>query len=61
MYGIWVSRKLTQLGFDSVSEIECMKGASDEEIVQKAVEEKRVIVTNGKYFGRLAGSTNFLA
>ena len=52
--GIWVSRKLTELGFDSVSVIECMKGASDEEIVQKAIEEKRVIVTNDKYFGRLA-------
>jgi predicted nuclease of predicted toxin-antitoxin system len=26
-----------------------MKGASDEEIVRKAVEEKRVIVTNDKY------------
>jgi len=52
--GIWVSRKLTQLGFDSVSVIESMKGASDEEIVRKAVEEKRVIVTNDKYFGRLA-------
>jgi predicted nuclease of predicted toxin-antitoxin system len=53
--GIWVSKKLTQLGFDSVSVIECMKGASDEEIVKKAIEEKRVIVTNDKYFGRLAG------
>ena len=53
--GIWVSKKLTQLGFDSVSVIECMKGASDEEIVRKAFAENRVIVTNDKYFGRLAG------
>lgn len=53
--GIWVSKKLTQLGFDSVSVIECMKGASDEEIVRKAIEENRVIVTNDKYFGRLVG------
>jgi predicted nuclease of predicted toxin-antitoxin system len=53
--GIWVSIKLTQMGFDAVSAIECMQGASDEEIVQKAIEEKRVIVTNDKYFGRLAG------
>ncbi len=53
--GIWVSRKLTQMGFDSVSVIEYMKGASDEEIVRKAVEENRIIVTNDKYFGRLAG------
>ena len=43
------------MGFDSVSVIESMKGASDEEIVQKAIEENRVIVTNDKYFGRLAG------
>ena len=53
--GIWVSRKLAQLGFDSISVIGCMKGASDEENAQKACEEKRVIVTNDKYFGRLAG------
>jgi predicted nuclease of predicted toxin-antitoxin system len=32
-----------------------MKGASDEEILQKAVKEKRVIITNDKFFGRLAG------
>jgi predicted nuclease of predicted toxin-antitoxin system len=38
-----------------------MKGASDEEIVRKAVEEKRVIVTNDKYFGRLAGFNKLLA
>ncbi len=43
------------MGFDSVSVIEYMKGASDEEIVLKAVEENRVIVTNDKYFGRLEG------
>jgi predicted nuclease of predicted toxin-antitoxin system len=43
------------MGFDSVSVIEHMKGAPDEEIVRKAVEENRVIVTNDKYFGRLAG------
>lgn len=53
--GIWVSRKLRQMGFDSVSVIECMKGALDEEIMQRAVEENRVIITNDKYFGRLAG------
>ncbi len=44
-----------QLGHDSVSVIECMKGASDIEIMKRAVEEKRVIITNDKYFGRLAG------
>jgi len=43
------------MGFDSVSVIECMKGASDEEIIQRAAKESRVLVTNDKYIGRLAG------
>jgi predicted nuclease of predicted toxin-antitoxin system len=53
--GISVSLKLMQLGHDSISVIECMKGASDTEIMERAVEEKRIIITNDKYFGRLAG------
>jgi uncharacterized protein (DUF433 family)/predicted nuclease of predicted toxin-antitoxin system len=52
--GVWVSRKLKQMGHDSVSVVYCMKGASDEEIMLKAVEENRVVITNDKYFGRLA-------
>ncbi len=32
-----------------------MRGALDEEITQRAVEEDRVIITNDKDFGRLAG------
>jgi predicted nuclease of predicted toxin-antitoxin system len=47
--------KLRQMGHDSVSVIDCMKGASDEEILLKASEENRIIITNDKYFGRLAG------
>ncbi len=53
--GISVSIKLGQLGHDSISVIECMKGASDAEIMERAVEEKRIIITNDKYFGRLSG------
>ena len=53
--GIWVSKKLKQMGLDSVSVIDCMKGAEDEEIMKRAVEEDRVIITNDKDFGRLAG------
>jgi predicted nuclease of predicted toxin-antitoxin system len=53
--GLSVSRKLAQLGFDSVSVIESMKGASDEDVLQKAVEENRVIITNDKYFSRQEG------
>jgi predicted nuclease of predicted toxin-antitoxin system len=52
--GIWVSLKLKQMGFDSVSVIDCMPGASDGEIIKTALEENRVIITNDKYFGRLA-------
>ena len=53
--GIGVSRKLRQMGFDAVSVIEIMKGASNTEVMQKAVDEERIVVTNDKYFGRLAG------
>lgn len=53
--GIWVSRKLKDMNFDAVSVIECMKGADDEEIIKRAIEENRVIVTNDKGFGRLSG------
>ena len=40
--------------FDSISVIECMKGAEDEEIIRMAIKENRVIITNDKEFGRLA-------
>jgi predicted nuclease of predicted toxin-antitoxin system len=53
--GISVSLKLRQMGHDSVSVIELMKGASDEEIMGRAVDDNRIIITNDKYFGRLAG------
>ena len=53
--GISVSVRLEQLGHDSISVIEQMKGASDRKIMERAVKENRVIVTNDKYFGRLAG------
>ena len=52
--GIAVSEKLKQMNFDSVSVIECMKGAEDEEIIKRAVEEDRILITNDKGFGRLA-------
>ena len=53
--GILVSEKLKDMNFDSVSVIECMRGAGDEEVVRRAVEEGRVLITNDKGFGRLAG------
>jgi predicted nuclease of predicted toxin-antitoxin system len=53
--GILVSQKLKELKYDSVSVIECMKGAEDEEILRLAVKERRDIITNDKDFERLAG------
>ena len=53
--GIWVSKQLKQMNHDSVSVIECMKGAEDGEIVRRAIEEERIIITSDKDFGRLAG------
>jgi predicted nuclease of predicted toxin-antitoxin system len=52
--GIAVSQKLKQMNFDAVSVIQFMKGAGDEEIMRKAIEENRVIITNDKDFGWLA-------
>jgi len=52
--GLAVSRRLKQMGFDAVSVIELMRGAADEEVMRKAIEENRVIVTNDKDFGWLA-------
>jgi len=52
--GIAVSRKLKQMNFDVVSVIQFMKGAADLEIIRKAIDENRVIITNDKDFGWLA-------
>jgi len=52
--GIKVSRKLKQMNFDAISVIQFMKGAGDEEIIRKAIDENRVIITNDKDFGWLA-------
>ena len=48
-----VSKQLEKMGFDSVSVIDCMRGAEDEDVMKKAIEEDRVIITNDKDFGRL--------
>ena len=53
--GIYVSKKLKEMNFDCISVIECMRGAEDEEIAERAVKEDRVIITNDKDFGRLTG------
>jgi predicted nuclease of predicted toxin-antitoxin system len=41
------------MNFDCLSVIECMRG-EDEEIIRRAVEESRVIITNDKGFVRIA-------
>ena len=52
--GVAISQKLKHMGLDAISVIECMKGADDEAIVRRAIEENRVIITNDKDFGWLA-------
>jgi len=52
--GIEVSKKLKQMGFDSISVIEIMKGAEDTAIINRAIQENRIILTNDKDFGWLA-------
>jgi len=54
--GTKVSEKLKQMGFNAVSVIEIMRGAEDIEVIQKAKEENRVIITNDKDFGWLAAT-----
>lgn len=52
--GLNVSRELRKRGFDVVSVMEFMKGAKDEEVVERAIDEHRIILTNDKDFGFLA-------
>lgn len=52
--GIKVSEKLKQMGFDSVSVIEIMRGAEDIDVIKRAKKTNRIIVTNDKDFGWLA-------
>jgi predicted nuclease of predicted toxin-antitoxin system len=52
--GIGVSNNLKEMGYDSVSVIEFMKGAEDVDIVETAKREDRIILTNDKDFGWLA-------
>lgn len=42
------------MGFDTVSVMEIIRGAEDIEVIQKAKEENRIIITNDKDFGWLA-------
>jgi len=51
-----VSQELARRGFDTASVVEDMRGASDEEVVARAVRENRIIVTNDKDFGWLAAA-----
>ena len=53
--GVGVSEKLKQMGFDSVSVIEIMKGAEDIDVIKRAKRENRIIVTNDERF-RMAGN-----
>jgi len=52
--GIEVAQQLRQMGYDAVSVIKTMKGASDIAIIKKAKQEDRIVITNDKDFGWLA-------
>jgi len=52
--GLKVSEELKQMGFDTVSVIETMRGAEDIAVIQKAIEQNRIIITNDRDFGWLA-------
>ena len=52
--GLNVSRELRKRGFDVISVMEFMKGAKDEEVIKRAIDEHRIILTNDKDFGFLA-------
>lgn len=48
-----VTEQLCQLGYDAVNVIDTARGATDIEVLTKALEEKRILVTLDKDFGRL--------
>ena len=52
--GATVVKGLRKLGFDVQSVAEEMRGARDEEVAQRAIEHRKIIVTKDKDFGRLA-------
>lgn len=54
--GAKASRELQLRGFDTLSVMEAMRGAKDEEVIQRAIDEHRIILTNDKDFGFLAMS-----
>ncbi len=54
-----VAELLRTEGFDVVSVISQMRGADDLSIIQRALNEGRIIVTNDKDFGELVFHQNF--
>lgn len=54
--GLKVSMELKRRGFDVVSVMEVMRGAKDEEVIKRAIDEHRIVLTNDKDFGFLAAS-----
>lgn len=50
-----VSRQLAELGFDVLTTAAAdLNGATDEAVLRRAVDEKRVVITHDRDFGRLA-------
>lgn len=52
--GVRVANLLNDLGYDTYSVTKKMRGSSDQAVLDKAVQEKRVIVTNDKELASLA-------
>jgi len=55
-----VAQFIRSEGFDTISVINEMRGASDMDIIRKAIGEDRIIVTNDRDFGELVFRFRFL-
>lgn len=56
--GLLVGTSLHQTGFDVVSVIKMMRGASDMAVIKRAKEENRIVVTLDRDFGYLVHQAN---
>lgn len=59
--GLKVAEKLKKMGFETVSVIEVMRGAEDEAVIRKVIEENRVILLTIKTSDGLPPSTSLPA
>ncbi len=50
--GPQVAKWLQRQGYDAVSVFDELRGAEDDEIIRRALEERRILISNDKDFGR---------